>query len=50
MIGLTLLNQFFRCFFLQRSVVEVQWKGSSKKNIYRLGHKGKVSFLVIQVC
>ena len=27
----------------QRSVVEVEWRVSKKKNVYRVGHKGKVS-------
>jgi len=27
---------------LQRSIAEVQWKGISRKNIYRAGHTGKV--------
>ena len=26
----------------QRSVAEVQWKEVKKKNVYRVGHKGKV--------
>lgn len=28
---------------LQRSVVEVNWRDTKKKNIYRAGHKGMVS-------
>ena len=27
----------------QRSVVEVVWQDKNRKNIYRVGHKGKVS-------
>ena len=34
------LNSLFICG--QRSVVEVVWTGSQKRNIYRVGHKGKV--------
>ena len=38
---------FASCFLLcflwgQRSVAEVQWKEVKKKNVYRVGHKGKV--------
>ena len=33
-------------FLIQRSVVEVQWVGNLKRNIYRLGHRGKVSISV----
>ena len=31
---------------LQKSIVEVQWNGTSSKNIYRAGHSGKVSMLI----
>ena len=31
---------------LQRSVVEVQWESKKHKNIYRLGHKGKVNQII----
>ena len=27
---------------IQRSVVEVQWESKQRRNIYRLGHRGKV--------
>ena len=33
----------FSCVCPQRSVVHVEWKGSCRKNIYRVGHKGKVN-------
>lgn len=30
------------CLPLQRSVGEVQWSNADNRNIYRLGHRGKV--------
>ena len=30
------------CTALQRSVGEVQWSNADNRNIYRLGHRGKV--------
>ena len=30
------------CMLLQRSVAEVVWADRSRKNVYRVGHKGKV--------
>ena len=32
---------------MQRSVVEVVWNGLSSKNVYRIGHAGKVSQYVV---
>ena len=29
-------------YVLQRSIAEIEWKESRKKNVYRIGHKGKV--------
>ena len=34
------------CTILQRSVAEVQWKDKKTTNIYRLGHRGKVTTIV----
>ena len=39
---LFLLKSFF---LFQRSVAEVEWKKGGKKNVYRVGHKGKVTNL-----
>ena len=30
-------------YFLQRNIVEVEWIESHVRNIYRAGHKGKVT-------
>ena len=30
-------------YVLQRSIAEIEWKESRKKNVYRIGHKGKVN-------
>ena len=43
---------FSLCFFvylMQRSVVEVQWERKHRRNIYRLGHRGKVQSLPLVV-
>jgi hypothetical protein len=34
---------------LQGSVVEVQWEGNHQKNVYRLGHKGKVCIGLVKL-
>ena len=34
----------------QRSVAEVEWKETKKKNVYRVGHKGKVWIVCCYVC
>ena len=38
---------FFLFLLFQRSIVEVEWSDSHKMNIYRAGHKGKVTMVVV---
>ena len=41
-------GEYYCCgVMLQGSVVEVQWEGNHLKNVYRLGHKGRVCILDI---
>ncbi|CAI8023106.1 E3 ubiquitin-protein ligase mib1 [Geodia barretti] len=45
-------NDFIPCnklsFNCQRSVAQVQWENSTKGNVYRLGHKGKVDLKCVE--
>lgn len=40
-LGVLIIILFYVC--PQRSVAYVEWKGSCRKNIYRVGHIGKVN-------